>query len=870
MDSARLDASLQKPAEEALGYLNFASGSSDPRFLANLNLLYASQLGRAAAPPWHGLRLLLLEAVEQFRGSREGFRQLDQATAVITLVFDEMLPAYRQHHRDLLFHQTDDDLFTPLFIGRVCEAVLQQGPPWTESPRIVSGALRVLNNFIGYRPVAVLQTEQKIQPYAHEWVCPVPLYVRGAGVGAGKYQALIERALGLLDETDADLLFEAHFDPQSLDELAFDPRAYDFDHPNNRRPNYLFGQWDLGRLDLGGRSRRFVVQQAALDMMLERVQEDGKSAAARKNLLFEAAAVLAGTMLMGSGVSGTRPDAHDSSVTLAGLVQRIAVYRDAFYERLFKKLKGSHAEILRNEAIELHQPMGGARQDFNQRVARRRAAQSQDVNLSRLYVRIGNPQAALQQVAQVPAASARMLCEVHCRILAARRALDEGKLASTAEQLPQIEDLIRRGIECGAMVDPWNILGFGGQYSLFAAAENSMPDHRVDELIDVLTEVFSLYTELMTEAAARGESSIQRAATTGLEGLAQWWDKYAADEISGVDGISGRETWESARHVAQALGTWHLAGTAAGDIAFWREHAEQFRSAKSYALVVEALIDQRDLVAAMALLMQWLSQHQEMDLVEEDHAFFDLAILWMEELWRPVGSGREESQREGIPALDRWSLSRKFLDYLEANAEDLWQAPRFELGQSATTGGDAEEFDEEEDEDDTFGAAYEGVTFRDSTADGIEGEIFDTGQAPTDFELVLESERVSGRLLFLGMLAELWRLAAVTARSVGNGDAAKKDTLAAWLQQAQTNRSRLNELLLSVHRYRIPRPRGTYESLVEYDRRRSVKESLLEQIIGTYVETSDAALMIQPRWTRNLHHARTCRGSGSPPPRWGR
>ena len=55
-----------------------------------------------------------------------------------------------------------------------------------------------------------------------------------------------------------------------------------------------------------------------------------------KQVLFEEAAVLAGTMLMGSGVSGNRPDAHDSTVTLATLVQQIAVYRDAFYEQLLR------------------------------------------------------------------------------------------------------------------------------------------------------------------------------------------------------------------------------------------------------------------------------------------------------------------------------------------------------------------------------------------------------------------------------------------------------------------------------------------------------------------------------------------------------
>ena len=100
----------------------------------------------------------------------------------------------------------------------------------------------------------------------------------------------------------------------------------------NKRPNYLFGQWDLGKLDNSGRCRRFVVQQIALDAMFDRIEHRGRLP--YEEMLFEAAAVLAGTMLMGSGVSGNRPDAHDSSVTLATLVQHIAAYRDAFYEQL--------------------------------------------------------------------------------------------------------------------------------------------------------------------------------------------------------------------------------------------------------------------------------------------------------------------------------------------------------------------------------------------------------------------------------------------------------------------------------------------------------------------------------------------------------
>src|SRR5205085_3243752 len=110
------------------------------------------------------------------------------------------------------------------------------------------------------------------------------------------------------------LLEAAWFDPQRLDELAFDPRAYDFNHPANKRPNYHFGQWDPHHIDNTGHYRRFVVQQVTLDGLLTRVNED--SDLPRDQRLLEAAAVLAGTILMASGTSGAGPDTHDSSVTL--------------------------------------------------------------------------------------------------------------------------------------------------------------------------------------------------------------------------------------------------------------------------------------------------------------------------------------------------------------------------------------------------------------------------------------------------------------------------------------------------------------------------------------------------------------------------
>jgi hypothetical protein len=857
MDFSSQGADAHKHMQEILGYLNFASGTRDTRFLKNLNELFGLLDARQKdeEPTWRVLAQVLRAGLAGLRGSSPAFRQVDQVEAVLRLVFDDALPAYRRHHRDLLFHQTDERLFQPFFLGRVCEAVLRQGGPWEQSDRILRGALSQLNDYLGHRPVAVLRTEQKTQPYPHEWVCPIPLYIRGAGTAVGPYRELIEKALEILAATDSSLLFQAWFDPDLLDELAVDPRAYDFDHPVNRRPNYLFGQWDLNRLDNAGRCRRFVLQQVSLSAMLSRIEQRGKLP--HEEVLFEEAAVLAGTMLMGSGVSGNRPDAHDSSTTLATLVQRIALYRDEFYERLLARLSGRHAQRLRAEATKLRQPLGGARQHFNHYLVRRRAEQLQHVHLGRLFARMGYPAAAVRQVRVVPVASARMQCDIACRLSAAYLHIDHGRLEEAASLLSEIEDLLHRAIECGALVDPWNILGFGGQYSLFPALENSIPDHRVDELVELLGDIFALYARLKGEAAAAGNSALQDLLSQGLEKLAGWWDRYATTEVSAVESISGRETCESATQVAAALRAWYEAGAAAGDVAFWRGHAEQFRSPKSYALVVEALLEQGDLVAAMGLLVHWLSQAREVALVEKDYSFHELALRWMEELWQadrlpakpPAASGGDAARV--FPAAKRrtrhprdtqtgWQLSRKFLDYLEANAEECAEVPRFELGRETSRAEEAEDRP-----DDLFGAAYENVTYRDSTDDGFSGEVLEGGHNASDFELTQETQRITGRLAFLATQAELWRSAAVASISAGGDTPEREEVLAGWLKRATANHRHLLDLLRTVHRYRIPPPRSALSAMLDYDQQRAVRELLLEQIIATCVEVDDAARMIR-------------------------
>jgi hypothetical protein len=68
--------------------------------------------------------------------------------------------------------------------------------------------------------------------------------------------------------------------------------------------------------------------------------------------------------------------------------------------------------------------------------------------------------------------------------------------------------------------------------------------------------------------------------------------------------------------------------------------------------------------------------------------------------------------------------------------------------------------------------------------------------------------------------------------------------LSNWCEQAAARHDKLLELIETVHRYPIPHPSGSHDSMVEYDRQRMIKDSLLEHIISTCVETADAGRLI--------------------------
>ncbi len=616
-----------------------------------------------------------------------------------------------------------------------------------------------------------------------------------------------------------------------------DLRAYDHGHPVNRRPNYVFGEWDPHHLDNQGRYRRYVARKITLDALLSRVAEAGPGD--RDERLAEAAAVLAGTILMAAGVGGWGPAAHDSTVTLAALLPRIARYRDVFYEQLLGRLSGPQAARLRQEQATTRQPFGAARQHLNAWLARHRATQMQQRYLSLLFAEMGYPEAARAEARRIPAVSVRLLSEILGRLTSGQVEAERGNLRAAAQRLPEVEDLLRRGIACGAFADPWNVLGFQGLFPLSPAREDSIRDPRIDELVQVVEQTFNLYARLSSDASAAGDAGLVETLSANLRRLADWWDRFATAEVSDVRRVSGREAFSSAAQVADALARWHERGEATADLAFWRDRLDRFRSPKAFALVVDTLLRKGDYRAAMALLINWVGQAEQVALEDGPYSFHTLALRWMLALTRPAAPGEEGEPGASAtgasphrpPAAQRHELIAKFFDYLEANAEEYWQVPTLEL----TRGEEIEE-----EEEDLFQAAYDEVIYRDSTGDSDEGAVSDGGGPAGEFDLEQEGERLEKRLRFLSTLARLWQIAAraVEAPAGEEGRSPWPAAVPSWFAGARDKQQRLLGLLDAIHGHPLPEPSGDYDSLVEYDRRRVLKEQLLYTAIGTCLDTS--------------------------------
>jgi len=886
--------SLRDALQQVVGYLNFSGGTSDPKTLAAWNVLYAQAVhGKplSGPPAWLVIRQWLEETTAELSEAASNPKHFDQTFLVIRLLFSEALPAYVDRHKDLLFHQPPESIFSGFFLGRVAEPLLKvMSEGVIDNEAIIEEAFDRLDDFVGYRPVPRLEKAPG-EPYPREYIRPVPLYIEGAGTTDGPYGEIVGRAMSSLRETDANILRAASFELSRLQELAFDPRAYDFDHPVHRRANYIFGQWDPDHVSKQGYYTRYVIREVVLSALLSRVEEDASEDCPVEELMEEAAAVLAGTILMGSGISGWGPSAYTSDVTLKSLMEPIASYRDEFYHDRIARLPERHRERLQQEVRQRRQPFGAARQHLNAALAQLRAKQLQHVQLARLYARMGYPDSAVKQADAVPVTSARLMCRIDCLMSGGLRSLRAGDLTAAAGVPSHVFEMLLRAIECGACVDPWNILYFGGNFSLFPGPENSVHDHRVDDLVYLVEQLFGYMARVWSEAAARDDEKTFAAIDDQFNSIARWWRQFAAHTVESVEAVDSLESYESANLVAKALQLWHRGGAAAGDVKFWAPHADLFDSPRAYALVVNAMLDRKDFVASMALLIHWLDNAPRIGLRLGGSSLPHLAVRWLVRLRLAAGIGSDKldsndhdgpliyprltSDPDAIvapepPLENAWPLARKFFDYLEANAEQYWSAPAFSLGSKTKKKRDwdvelagAESNDEDETTAGLFDAAYEDVTYHDTTDDGHDAPIFGDGSAAeeTQDDLEAESKRLVDHLSFIESLARMWAIAADIGYATelkGANKASRGDRLTAlnaWVNRAAVNREDLLELLDDVRSYRVVPQGSDNDSMRIYDRRRLTRDSLLERVIATTVEVSDARRVItgvliaeQSRW----------------------
>lgn len=844
--------SLSETLRRLAGYVNFSSGNSDPATLAAWNDVYgAAVMGdpMSGPPAWLVVKDWICASLEELRTEQEAFQDCRQATRVIHLLWSELLPAYLDFHRDLLFHQEPEQLFNGFFMARAADALLAGGLEGDDAA-VVQRTIDRLDDFVGYRPVAMLENRQ-CQPYRHEFVRPVPLYVRGAGVSAGPYQQLITLAIEALHQTDPSILQAASFDPDRVAELAMDPRAYDFDHPVNRRPNYHFGGWDERSVNPDGYYERFIVRQVTMDALLSRLRDEPDLDPHEH--LVEAASVLAGTILMASGISGWGPGWYQSDITLGSLMKPIALYRDAYYEDRLARIGGAHGKRLIQEEERRRQPFGAARQHLNAALAERRAAQLQHVQLARLYARMGYPDAAKRQTDTVAAASARMMCRIDCLMTLGLRSIRAGDLQAAREVPAVAFDLLQRAIECGALIDPWDILGFGGNFSLYPGPESGVHDSRVDDMLYLIEQLFGYTARVWSEAAARNDQDVYAEMEARYREMAEWWRGFAAHTVQSIEAADPLELYDSAKLVARALRLWHQGGAEAGNVAFWAPHADLFDSPRAYSLVISALLEREDFVPAMALLVHWLGNADRVGLRLGNNSLPRLSERWLlclrssTEYGAPPYGEPSIDQVQPLDTRDVWPMARRLFDYFEANAEEFWSAPQFSLGQSKHGPRDWDrELTEMEDSDDLFKAAYEGVTYHDTTDDGNEGSIYEGGEDAGQDELEFESKRLIEHLNFMQSLARMWAVAADVAVADRNADdlADRRESLLAWSQRARENRIGLLELLDSVREYSIAPAGSDKDSMRSYDRRRVLRDSLMERIIGTAVEMSDSRRLI--------------------------
>ncbi|MCA9058959.1 MAG: hypothetical protein KDA85_10675, partial [Planctomycetaceae bacterium] len=287
------------------------------------------------------------------------------------------------------------------------------------------------------------------------------------------------------------------------------------------------------------------------------------------------------------------------------------------------------------------------------------------------------------------------------------------------------------------------------------------------------------------------------------------------------------------------------------DISFWQQHVGEFDSPGSFAQVVGVLLERKDHLAALGLLLQWLSRADDVRLESGNHSIHSL----FHQLLHSICEDDDQERR--------WQMLRRLFAWMEANAGDFWTVPSLSNffqrrrhsdadGTSDPEGSDLDLqhlFDSDEaDEDGLFHAAYDDVSFRDSANDGNTSDTMDEGYAPgtTEFEQIYR--QVEPRLKFLHAVGSLWGIAAV-AISRMNGSSSTRDDqrehLRDWLASIRVMLKGLGDLVCEVRDHEIQQLSANLESNIEYDIQMQCRFLLMQNVLSTSVEFLMAERLIE-------------------------
>lgn len=497
---------------------------------------------------------------------------------------------------------------------------------------IVRRAMGHFHDFVGYRPVPILESGRKVRVHNGERHRPGILWWPGVGVAPIPEAPMVARTIHWLNHAPSDILEDAGFSMSALTELAVDLREYDHSQPAAQRPNHLFGEWDPERVDNKGRFTRMVVRSMLLRLLWDQVENPGPGDPTdRLERLEEAAILLAGVILMSAGVLGQGPESVDPTKSLAFIIPKIAAYRDAFYGQVMTALPKAHRMRLEAEARLLKQPLGRVRQSLNRAISAQRATQLQNRLLARLFGRLGLTELAMERIGSIRVPSVRLMVEFERLIQGWEEAPDP--VNDPFRWLRKAFHVVKKGVSCGAFADPWNLIGFQGLYPLGPAREDGIPDERLEDLRWMVSTLINECSRAHASASAQGEKKSRMRLRTLLGEVTEWWSKFPSMGVDDNDHPDAGSEFRSALRVARALGVWRSRGEVPADLPFWKKVLSTLETGEAVAEIFHVLLAHGDLQGALGILIYWIDAFDMHSTAEGRTDLTTLVGLW-DTAWR--------------------------------------------------------------------------------------------------------------------------------------------------------------------------------------------------------------------------------------------